>query len=241
MSNKRRSWGGIAKLFGVLTLSACALAGCREVSLEEQKFPKADRPVSPIVGDGFSTEDARDRLGEAEEVMRVAGVEPGMWVADIGAGEGYYTVRLAPAVGPRGRVLAEDIVDETYDRLVQRVQRESLDNVAVRLGKADDPMLPPRSFDRIFLVHMYHEVESPYAFLWKLREGLKPGGEVVVVDSNRQTKRHGIPPSLLQCEFGALGLRSARAAVLRGGEAYLISFKIAAPRPEPGEIKPCKA
>ena len=92
--------------------------------------------------DSFSTEDARDRVGEAEEVMRLAGVKPGMWVADIGAGEGYYTVRLAPLVGPRGRVLAEDIVPATRDRLAQRVQRENLDNVAVRLGLPDDPKLP---------------------------------------------------------------------------------------------------
>ena len=120
--------------------------------------PSAHRDVAPIVGDSFSTEDARDRVGEAEEVMRLAGVKPGMWVADIGAGEGYYTVRLAPLVGPRGRVLAEDIVPETRDRLAQRVQRENLDNVAVRLGLPDDPKLPAKSFDRVFLVHMYHEV-----------------------------------------------------------------------------------
>ena len=99
-----------------------------------------------------------------------------MSVADIGAGEGYYTVRLAPFVGRRGRVLAEDIVPEIRRSAGQRVQRESLDNVAVKLGAPDDPKLPPRSFDRIFLVHVYHEVESPYAFLWTMRDGLKPEG-----------------------------------------------------------------
>ena len=138
------------------------LAACRQAPVE-QRFPQPHRPVSPIVGDSFSTEDARDRLGEAEQVMELAAVKPGMWVADVGAGEGYYTVRLAPAVGNRGRVLAEDIVPETRDRLAHRVQRERLDNVAVLLGKPDDAMLPAHSFDRIFLVHMYHEVESPYA------------------------------------------------------------------------------
>ena len=99
-------------------------------------FPKAHRPVAPIVSDSFSTEDARDRVGEAEEVMRLAGIAAGMSVADIGAGEGYYTVRLSPIVGPRGRVLAEDIVPRTRDQLAQRVQRENLNNVAVRLGHA---------------------------------------------------------------------------------------------------------
>ncbi len=221
-----------------LLLVAAAVASCRQAP-EEQRFPEADREVAAIVGDSFSTEEARDRTGEAEQVMELAGVAPGMWVADVGAGEGYYTVRLAPAVGPRGRVLAEDIVDETYQRLLQRVQRDNLDNVAVRLGKPDDPMLPPRSFDRVFLVHMYHEVESPYAFLWRLREGLKPDGQVVVVDSNRPTKRHGISPELLSCEFAAVGMQRVEMTELTGGEAYLAKFRIAGPRPAPSAIKPC--
>ncbi len=221
-----------------LLLAAVCLASCRQAP-EEQRFPDADRHVSPIVGDSFSTEAARDRTGEAEQVMELAGVEPGMWVADVGAGEGYYTVRLAPAVGPRGRVLAEDIMEETHQRLVQRVQRENLDNVAVRLGKPDDPMLPPRSFDRIFLVHMYHEVQSPYAFLWNMREGLKPDGLVIVVDSNRPTKRHGISPELLTCEFAAVGLQRVEISELTGGEAYLAKFRIAGPRPQASDIKAC--
>ncbi|HUE80253.1 MAG TPA: methyltransferase domain-containing protein [Sphingomicrobium sp.] len=221
-------------------LAAVLLCSCRQPPAEEPRFPRPHRDVSPLVGDSFSTEDARDRLGEAEQVMQLAGVEPGMWVADVGAGEGYYTVRLAPAVGARGRVLAEDIVKETRDRLLERVQRERLDNVAVLLGKPDDPMLPPRSFDRIFLVHMYHEVQSPYAFLWHLREGLKPSGLVVVVDSDRPTKRHGIPPELLTCEFEALGMQRVQMTTLTGGDAYFATFRIASRRPEPREIKPCK-
>jgi ubiquinone/menaquinone biosynthesis C-methylase UbiE len=164
-----------------------------------------------------------------------------MSVADIGAGEGYYTVRLSPIVGRRGRVLAEDIVPETRDRLAQRVQRERLDNVAVKLGAPADPMLPPTSFDRIFLVHMYHEVTQPYEFLWNLRQGLKPDGLVVVVDSDRPVKRHGMPPRQLICEFAALGLSPVRTARLTGSEAYFAAFRIAAPRPQPGAIQPCKS
>jgi predicted methyltransferase len=222
-------------------LLALALAACRaDAPPEQPRFPAAQRDVAPIVSDRFSTEDARDRLGEAEQVMRLAGIRPGMWVADIGAGEGYYTVRLSPAVGPRGRVLAQDIVPETSDRLVERIQRERLDNVAVRVGKPDDPMLPRGSFDRIFLVHMYHEVTSPYAFLWRLRDGLKPGGQVIVVDSERPVKRHGMPSALLKCELEALGMRAASFSPLPGGEAYFAAFVVAAPRPEPHAITPCR-
>lgn len=217
-----------------------ALGACRQAPQQPQ-FPKADRPVAPIVDDSFSTEDVRDRLGEAEQVIRLAGVTAGMSVADIGAGEGYYTVRLAPVVGKRGRVLAEDIMPDTEERLVQRVHRESLDNVAVKLGDPDDPKLPPRSFDRIFMVHMYHEVESPYAFLWHMREGLKPDGQVIVVDADRPTKRHGTPPKLLQCEFAALGLKLVKYERIEEDEAYFAAFQIAGPRPAPEQIKPCKA
>ena len=224
----------------IALVAAVALAGCRQ-DAPQARFPSAHRDVAPIVSDSFSTEDARDRVGEAEEVMRLAGVQPGMWVADIGAGEGYYTVRLAPLVGPRGRVLAQDIIPATRDRLAQRVQRESLDNVAVRLGLPDDPKLPATSFDRVFLVHMYHEVTSPYAFLWHLRTGLKEGGEVIVVDADRPTRQHGIPPDLLKCEFAAVGLDQARFEPIPGSDGYFAAFVARRPRPEPSAIRPCRS
>ena len=215
-------------------------AACR-AEPQPNEFPKAGRVVAPIVNDSFSTEDVRDRTGEAEEVMRLAEIAPGMSVADVGAGEGYYTVRLSPIVGRRGRVLAQDIVRVTRDRLAQRVQRERLDNVAVRLGLPANPMLPEHSFDRIFLVHMYHEVTQPYEFLWHLREGLKPGGLVIVVDSDRPVKRHGMPPRQLSCEFAAVGLKPTKASRLAGSDAYFVAFRVASPRPQPGSIKPCAA
>jgi len=172
-------------------------------------------------------------------VMQLAGVKPGMWVADVGAGQGYYTVRLARVVGPKGRVLAEDIVPDIRDALTDRVQRERLDNVAVKLGTPDNPMLPAGSFDRVFLVHMYHEVESPYAFLWHMREGVKPGGLVVVVDANRPVKQHGMPPVELRCEFASLGMTPVKFSMLTGGEAYFMAFRLSGPRPAPEQIKPC--
>ncbi len=214
------------------------LAACR-AEPDSPRFPEPQREVAPIVSDSFSTEDARDRLGEFDEVMRFAGVTPGMSVADVGAGEGYYTVRLSPIVGPRGRVLAQDIMPDTRDRLAQRVQRDGLDNVSVRLGKPDDPRLPEASFDRIFLVHMYHEVTAPYAFLWHLREGLKPGGEVIVVDADRPVERHGMPPRRLVCELYALGLVPVRSERLSGSEIYAIAFRAGPPRPDPEAIEPC--
>jgi ubiquinone/menaquinone biosynthesis C-methylase UbiE len=173
--------------------------------------------------------------------MELAGVKPGMSVADVGAGQGYYTVRLARVVGPKGRVLAEDIIPEVRDSLSDRVQRESLDNVAVKLGTADNPMLPGQSFDRVFLVHMYHEVESPYAFLWHLRDGVKPDGLVIVVDSNRPVKQHGIPPAQLKCEFAALNLAQVKFSMLPDGKVYLMAFRAAGPKPAPEKINACNS
>lgn len=172
--------------------------------------------------------------------MDLAGVTPGMTVADIGAGEGYYTIRLAERVGAKGRVLAQDIIPEVRNRLAERVYREQLDNVSVKLGAPADPKLPANSFDRILMVHMYHEIEAPYEFLWRMRPSLKPGGRVVIVDANRQTTDHGTPPALLACELAAVGYRQIEAMALPQQGTYLRVFETVGKRPEPGAIAVCK-
>ncbi|MCF8708155.1 methyltransferase domain-containing protein [Rhizorhapis sp. SPR117] len=202
-------------------------------------FPRADRPIANIVSTRWSDEDSRDRLNEADDIMDGAGIKPGMTVADIGAGEGYYTVRLARRVGPTGRVLAQDILPEVRDSLALRVARENLDNVSVKLGAADDPMLPARSFDRVFLVHMYHEIAEPYAFLWRLYPALKLSGQVIVVDADRPTAEHGTPTRLLKCEFEAVGYRLAEITPNLSAGGYFARFNISGNRPDPDKIIPC--
>jgi ubiquinone/menaquinone biosynthesis C-methylase UbiE len=221
-------------------LALALLAGCGKPQAKDP-FPLPDRPVAPIVSPRYSNEDERDKLNEASTVMKLGDVEPGMTVADIGAGEGYYTVRLAPLVGKKGRVLAEDIVPQTRDNLARRVQREALDNVAVKLGLPNDPQLPEGSFDRIFMIHMYHEIERPSEFLWNIRPGLKPGGRIVVVDADRPTARHGTPPRLLVCEFGAIGFELTRFERLADTQSYFAQFEPRGPRPAPEQIKVCPA
>ncbi|MCB2075124.1 MAG: class I SAM-dependent methyltransferase [Novosphingobium sp.] len=227
-------------MFGLALLAACQ-GGSEDADRPPtaREFPRAYRPVSISSSNQFSTEMQRDSVNEAQTVMDLANIEKGMTVADIGAGEGYYTVRLADRVGKKGRVLAQDIDPEALERLGERVQRDRLDNVSIKLGAEDDPRLPAASFDRIFLVHMYHEVTEPYAFLWRMRSALRPQGQVIVVDVDRQTDQHGIPPRLLFCEFGAVGFRLAqfvRKPELRG---YYAQFEAADTRPEPSEIEPC--
>ncbi|MGP7796324.1 class I SAM-dependent methyltransferase [Sphingomonas sp. CLY1604] len=225
-----------------LTLGASACDGSKPLIKRDEKppqFPAADRPVAHIVSSRWSNEEARDRLNEASEVMNKAGIAKGMTVADIGAGEGYYTIRLAQRVGKTGRVLAEDIVAGVRDTLAERVAREDLENVSVRLGAPADPKLPPASFDRVLMVHMYHEIAQPYEFLWRMRPSLKPDGLVVVVDANRQTQNHGTPPALLRCEFEAVGYRQVAMTDMPSAGGYMATFQAVGPRPEPEAIKPC--
>jgi ubiquinone/menaquinone biosynthesis C-methylase UbiE len=204
-----------------------------------QTFPKAERPVSKLGATSFSNEGDRDDRQEATTVMDLAGIQPGMSVADIGAGEGYYTVRLAERVGEEGRVLAQDIDRDALTRLGDRVERERLDNVSIKLGAPDDPQLPEASFDRIFLVHMYHEVAEPYAFLWRLRPALREGGQVIVVDIDRPTDQHGIAPQLLFCEFEQIGFRLVEFVRQPALAGYYAQFEAVGERPRPDEIEPC--
>jgi len=223
---------------------ALLLAGCAKAPDEPRTadgFPQAARPVARVVSGSWSNEPDRDKAGEAPAVMRAADVKRGMTVADIGAGEGYYTIRLAAMVGPKGRVLAEDIVKTFHDRLADRVYRDQLDNVSVKLGQPANPQLPAGSFDRIFMVHMYHEIDEPYEFLWNLRPALAPDGLVVVVDADRPTQAHGTPPALLECEFRQVGYTLVSRKPMPQAGGYLALFKAAGPRPEPRHMHACKA
>jgi ubiquinone/menaquinone biosynthesis C-methylase UbiE len=232
----------MAALLALAVLGACDLAGSSgERVTTSLEFPRPYRPVSSLGDNEFSTEDQRDNLGEAQVVMDLAQIRAGTTVADIGAGEGYYTIRLSERVGAKGRVLAEDIDPAVIERLGARVQRERLDNVSIKLGTPDDPRLPAASFDRIFLVHMYHEVSEPYAFLWRLRPALKAGGQVIVVDTERATDQHGMPPKLLFCEFEAVGFRLVQFVRKPELKGYYAQFEAVGERPEPQAIKPCGA
>lgn len=237
----RRQGGGIARaLLPFVLLAACGQAA-PVADNKKAAFPPASRPVAAIVSPRFSTEDQRESASEAQRVMDSAGTRPGMTVADIGAGEGYYTVRLARRVGPQGRIVAEDIMPKTTAKLTERVERDALRNVSVVLGTPEDPKLAPNTFDQIYLIHMYHEISAPYEFLWRLRPALKPGGRVVIVDADRPTASHGTPPALLDCELAAVGYARVKRERIEAVDAYVALYEARGPRPEPGAIRACSA
>ena len=187
-------------------------------------FPKPKRPVADIVSPIWHNEKERDDAGEPRQLVRLLGVKPGMTVADIGAGSGYYVVRLAPIVGPHGRIIAEDVVPEYLRGLRNRVRALGLQNVTVSLGEPHDPRLPAHSVDAAILVHMYHEVAQPYGLLYNLAPALKLGGRIGIVDAIGPTSEHGTPPSLLRCELAAVGYREIGFHQLKGSNAYLAIF-----------------
>jgi SAM-dependent methyltransferase len=233
----------LAILLPTRLLAADYADGLAPPGVPASAFPPPGRPVAGIVTDIWHDEASRDRAGEAERVMNLLGVKPGLSAADIGAGSGYYTVRLAQRLRPTGHVFAEDVIPEYLERLAQRVAHEGLaERVTIVRGDPHDPRLPPGSIDLAVLVHMYHEVRQPYGLLWNLRPALRPGARVAIIDARKQTEVHGTPPDLLRCELAAVGYRQTGFYDLQES-TYLAVF--APPDPgagpaSPAAIRPCK-
>ena len=187
-------------------------------------FPAPDRPVASITSPTYSDEKTRDAHGEAERVMDRLGVAPGKRVADIGAGLGYYTVRLVRRLGPGATVYATDVNREFLGQLQARLHKERIQGVHVILGEPRDPKLPPHSVDVAILSHMYHEIENPYEFLYRLWPALASGARVGIIDTDGPTERHGTPPALLRCELAAVGYRELDFVLLAPADGYLAVF-----------------
>jgi predicted methyltransferase len=226
-----------------LTLSASAREFLADAGAPAVAFPNPNRPVADIVSPIWHSEKERDRAGELGQVVRLLGIKSGMTVADVGAGSGYYVVRLSPIVGAHGRVIAEDVVPEYLQELRKRVRDLGLQNVAIGLGEPHDPRLPADALDIAILVHMYHEIAQPYALLYNLVPALKPGARVGIVDAFAPTSEHGTPPSLLRCELAAVGYREISLDRLNGSDAYLAVFAppSVASRTRPEAMVACKA
>lgn len=206
-------------------------------------FPNPDRPVANIVSPIWHDERERDGAGEPHQLVRLLGIKSGMTVADIGAGSGYYVVRLSPIVGPHGRIIAEDVIPKYLRGLRSRVRDLGLQNVVISLGESHDPRLPANSLDVAILVHMYHEITQPYGLLYNLVPALKPGARVGIVDAYRPTSEHGTPPGLLRCELAAVGYREISLDRLTDTDAYIAIFAppSVASRTRPEAMVACKA
>ncbi len=135
----------------------------------------------------------RDVFQKPDEVMRALALRPGERVAAVGAGSGYFTLRVARAVGPTGLVLAIDINPDLLEFLDRRAKGAGLSNVKSRRVEKDDPGLPPAGIDTILMVDTFHYVNERAEYARKLRAGLAPGGRIVVIDYLPWTGCPGAP------------------------------------------------
>jgi ubiquinone/menaquinone biosynthesis C-methylase UbiE len=160
------------------------------VLLEAQRrHPVSGRVFAPVMGvggAGWLERPERESEEAPSKAIAALGLTPGMVVADIGAGSGYYASRMAKQVGPTGKVYATDIQPGMIELLNRRVTSEGLTNVTTILGGMDDPKLPPRSIDLAIMVDVYHELQQPQVFLQRLKETFKPGGRLVLVEFRKE-------------------------------------------------------
>ena len=152
------------------------------------------RPTSePYTGDLsiFEDEKRAERL-QINRVMDLLKIKEGSAVADIGAGSGWFTVRAAARVGPKGAVFAVEINPEYIAHIRDRASREGLSNIRTVLGKEDDPMLAPLSVNSVLMLKTYHEIAEPIRLLAKLRRAMKAGALLGVIDRDGDGDDHGI-------------------------------------------------
>jgi SAM-dependent methyltransferase len=158
----------------------------------------------------------RDLWQRPDQIMDALGIAEASIVADVGAGSGWFTVRLARRVGPNGTVYAQDVQLEMLNAISRRVQREGLTNVVPVVGKGNDPNFPRQAIgkiDAVLLVGVYHEIEDRVMLLQKLAAALKPGGRIGVIDFNLRGGGPGPPteervdPQLVVSDAASAGLR----------------------------------
>jgi ubiquinone/menaquinone biosynthesis C-methylase UbiE len=158
----------------------------------QRRHPVSGRvlaPVMSVAGAGWLERPEREQEEAPSRAVAALELTPGMVVADIGAGSGYYTSRLSKQVAPGGRVIATDIQPGMIALLERRVKAEGLSNVTTVLAAMDDPRLPPASVDLAIMVDVYHELQEPQVFLQRLKPAFKPGGRLVLLEYRREDPR----------------------------------------------------
>mgnify|MGYP000151674645 FL=1 len=232
---RRRPWE-------IVGLALALLVACRTAA---PPSAPAEAAVHPGINDEFLAPDldvarwterfereGREIYDQRHRIVEAADVRPGMWVADVGAGTGLFTLLFAERVGPAGRVYAVDIAPEFLAHIEARARAAGWRQVRTVLGGERSAKLPPRALDRVFLCDTYHHFEYPRAMLASLHRALKPGGELVLVDFRRVPGESSewvlnhvrAGEEVFTAEIEAAGFQKiARADFLR--ENYLVRFR----------------
>jgi ubiquinone/menaquinone biosynthesis C-methylase UbiE len=154
----------------------------------------------------------RDGWQQPEEVIRSLGIDTGDRVADLGAGGGYFTFRLADAVGLEGRVYAVDVDEGMTEYLRKEAAERDYSNVAVVLAEYHDPLLPEAGVDLIFTCNTYHHMQDRTAYFNRVKRALRPEGRVAIVEYNgegwfQKLFSHSTPNAVIRSEMEAAGYR----------------------------------
>jgi len=157
----------------------------------------------------------RDEYQKPHEVLTALRIKPGETIADIGAGSGYFSFRLAHFVGTKGKVYAVDVSPDMIRHINRRIRETKSENVISLLADPDDPLLPDRSINRFFICDVWHHVENQSKYLALMKKMLKPGGEVVMIDFHKKELPLGPP----------LGMKIAREDLLKQMEGNGFKLK----------------
>jgi precorrin-6B methylase 2 len=197
------------------------------------------REIAHVMGPGgiiWLERAERETQEQPQLVIDALEIKPGQTIADLGAGSGYYSFRIAPLVGPTGKVLAIDIEPKMLDVIAQRATREHVANIRPVLSSERDPSLAPHSVDLLFMVDVYHELEYPYEVMSKVREALKPGGRVALVEYRAEDPQVQIKPlhkmseAQVRREMQAAGFKHVK-TVRTLPLQHLILFEAGSPPP----------
>jgi ubiquinone/menaquinone biosynthesis C-methylase UbiE len=175
---------------------ALLLAVCVQTSFAQSEHPITGRRIAPVMGMGgapWLDRSEREMEEAPDKALDAIDLRPGMSVADIGAGTGYFTLRMARRVGPSGKIYANDIQPEMLEKLRANAQREKLANIETVLGSEGDPKLPQGKIDIVLLVDVYHEFSEPQQML-HIRASLKPDGRLILLEYRKEDPAVPIRP-----------------------------------------------
>jgi SAM-dependent methyltransferase len=181
----------------VLAVILAAFIAPMPAAAFQAEHPLTGRRIAPVMGAGgadWLERGERETEENPDGALDAIGIKPGMVVADVGAGTGYMSLRMAKRVGPTGKVYANDVQPEMLRRLRQNAANAKLANIETVLGTETDPKLPPGQLDLILLVDVYHEFSQPQRMLRKIREALKPDGRLVLLEYRKEDPNIPIRP-----------------------------------------------
>ncbi|MBV8865638.1 MAG: class I SAM-dependent methyltransferase [Acidobacteriaceae bacterium] len=159
--------------------------------------PVTGRPIAPVMsvsGADWLDREERTREEQPEKAIAQLNLKPGMMVGDVGAGTGFYAIRLAKGVAPNGVVFANDIQPGMLERLKANAAAQNVTNIVAILGTESDPRLPQGKLDLVLLADVYHEFSRPQRMLDRIRESLKPTGKLVLLEFRKEDPKVPIRP-----------------------------------------------